>query len=396
MSFIPIEDRGRNPIPPVLRLGFRPFFLSAGIFSAILLAIWLYSFSTAFSPSPNYSPVLWHAHEMIFGYTAAVIGGFLLTAVKNWTGIKTIRGYWLAELVTVWLAARLLPFFDIHPLYSAMISVAFFPLLAFAIAVPLIRADSKGNLLFIPVLLVFALADVIFQLAILQLVDLSPMLGIQLALHTVIILIVLMGTRVIPFFIVRTTGTEIPALPRLIEQLTYLTLVLWTLSSLILGELHFWTATFAGLAAVFQAYRLKIWHVKKLWSVPMLWILYLGYCWIFIGLALQAVSIILPVVPSISTHALTTGAIGMVTLGMMSRVSLGHTGRSIDHTRILLAAFLLIAVTPVIRVVIPLVFPGLYIQIILLSGATWTGAFVLFSLMYTPILLKARVDGRDG
>lgn len=396
MAFIPLEQTGKNPIPPILRLGFRPFFLSAGIFSAMLLGLWLYSFLTSFNPSTNYSPTLWHAHEMIFGYTAAVIAGFLLTAVKNWTGIPTLRGYWLAELVMLWLAARLFPIMDFHPLLSAFTSVAFFPFLAFALAIPLIRADSRANLLFIPVLLLFAIGDIIFQLAILQLIDVSPMLGIQLSLHTIVILIVLMGARVIPFFIARSTATDIPALPLTIERLTYFSLILWSLSSLVLGSLATWTAIFAGLSAIFQAYRLKAWYVKKLWSIPMLWILYLGYCWLFIGLALQALGGIVPVIPSISTHALTTGAIGMITLGMMSRVSLGHTGRGINHTRILLLAFLLIALTPVIRVFLPLLFPGFYIQAILISGITWVSAFALFSLMYTPILVKARIDGRDG
>ncbi len=212
MAFIPLEQTGKNPVPPILRLGFRPFFLSAGLFSAMLLGIWLYSFLTSFNPSTNYSPVLWHAHEMIFGYTAAVIAGFLLTAVKNWTGIPTLRGYWLAELVMLWLAARLFPIMDIHPLLSAFTSVAFFPFLAFALAIPLIRSDSRANLLFIPVLLLFAVADIIFQLAILQLINVSAMLGIQLSLHTIVILIVLMGARVIPFFIARSTATDIASI----------------------------------------------------------------------------------------------------------------------------------------------------------------------------------------
>ena len=332
---------------------------------------------------------------MIFGYTAAVIAGFLLTAVKNWTGIQTLRGYWLAELVMLWLAARIIPFLDIHPLFAAFTSVAFFPFLAFALAIPLVRSDNRANLLFIPVLLLFAVADGIFQLAVLQLISVSPMLGINLSLHTIIILIVLMGARVIPFFIARSTATDIPALPITIERLTYLSLILWSLSSLILGGQVFWTMIFAAFSAAFQAYRLKTWYVKKLWSIPMLWILYVGYGWLFIGLALQALSGIVPMIPSISTHALTTGAIGMLTLGMMSRVTLGHTGRDINHTRVLLLAFLLIAVTPLIRVLLPLLLPGFYTEAILISGITWVGAFALFSLMYTPILVKARIDGRD-
>lgn len=396
MPIVPLDKPVNTRIPAILRLGFRPFFLIAGMVSVIFVAIWLYSFATGFVPSKIYMPVFWHAHEMVFGFTSAVIAGFLLTAVKNWTGIQTIRGYWLAELVTVWLAARVLPFVDIHPLFAAAISVAFFPFLAIAISVPLVRSGNKTNLVFIPVLLVFAFSDLLFQLAMLDLIDLNPMMAIHLALHMTIILIVLMGGRVIPFFIGRTTGTEFPGLPRLIEQATFISLILWTLSSLTSGFDALPAALFAAIAAVFQGYRLIKWHTSKLWSVPMLWILYLGYSWIFIGLVLQAAGFFISVAPSISIHAMSTGAIGMVTLGMMSRVSLGHTGRNINHTKLLLSAFLLIALTPVMRVLLPALVPEIYQQAVMVSGLTWIAAFTLFSLVLAPILLKPRVDGRDG
>jgi uncharacterized protein involved in response to NO len=395
MPLIQLKNPEPEKTPAILRLGFRPFFFLSGLSSAILISIWLFSFFTGFSPAPHYNSTLWHAHEMVFGFTAAVIAGFLLTAVKNWTGIQTLKGYWLGELATIWLAARVLPFMDIHPLYAASISIAFFPFLAIAIGKPLIKSGNKTNWLFIPVLLLIGYGDVMFQLAILGLADIPPISGIYLALHIIIILVVLMGGRVIPFFISRSTNTEIPALSPTIEILTYSSLLLWLLVSVLVDVKDSYTGLFAALAAAFQIYRLKHWHVNKLWSVPMLWILYLGYAWIAIGLLLQAASPFLGVMPSLSTHALTSGAIGMITLGMMSRVSLGHTGRAINHSKVLLIAFVLIGFTPLLRVILPLLLPEQYLNLVMLSGFSWTSAFVLFVAIYTPILWKARVDGKS-
>jgi len=396
MPLIQLEQPEPIKTPPILRLGFRPFFYLAGLSGVLLLSVWLYSFFSGFSPSPYYNSTFWHAHEMVFGYTAAAIAGFLLTAVKNWTGIQTLRGYWLGEIVTLWLAARVLPFLDIHPLFAASVSVAFFPFLAIAIGIPLIKSKNKTNWLFIPVILLIGTGDLLFQLSILGLMDISPMFGIHFSLHIIIILIVLMSARVIPFFISRSTSTELPPLSRTIEILTYMSLTLWLVFSVFINTGELLAALFAGLAAMTQIVRLYRWHVKKLWSIPMLWILYLGYCWIIIGLLLQAIDPWFPSLPSLSTHALTTGAIGMITLGMMSRVSLGHTGRQIDHTRLLLIAFILMASTPVIRVIWPLLFVEHYQYTILVSGTLWLLAFLLFTVVYTPVLWKARIDGKDG
>jgi len=396
MALIQLEQPEATKIPPILRLGFRPFFHLAGLSGMLLISVWIYSYFSGFSPSPHYSATLWHAHEMVFGYTAAAVAGFLLTAVKNWTGIQTLRGYWLGELITLWLAARILPFVDIHPLFSASVSVAFFPFLAIAVGRPLLKSQNKGNWLFIPVLLLIGAGDLFFQLSILGLIDSSPMTGIHFSLHIIIILIVLMGGRVIPFFISRSTNTEISPLSRNLEILTYLSLTIWLIFSVLFDAGEVPTAIIAGIAAILQTIRLYHWHSKNLWSVPMLWILYLGYCWIPAGLLLQALNPLFPSLPSLSIHALTIGAIGMVTLGMMSRVSLGHTGRPIHHTALLLIAFMLMAAAPVIRVIWPLFFIEHYPYSILVSGTVWVLAFLLFTVIYTPLLWKARIDGKDG
>lgn len=395
MALIQLEQAKPDKTPPILRLGFRPFFYLAGLSGTLLIITWIYSFYSGFSPSPHYNSTLWHAHEMVFGYTTAAIAGFLLTAVKNWTGMQTLRGYWLGEIVTLWLAARILPFLDIHPLFAASVSVAFFPFLAVAIGRPLIKSNNKANWLFIPAILLIGTGDLLFQLSILGLMDFPPMFGIYLSLHFIIVLIVLMGGRVIPFFISRSTSTDIAPLSKTTEILTYTSLTLWLVFSVLIHPGKILMAIFAGFAAIMQIYRLWNWHVKKLWSVPMLWILYVGYCWIAIGLLLQAINPMFPSLPSISIHALTTGAIGMITLGMMSRVSLGHTGRQINHTRLMLIAFSLIALTPVIRVLWPLLFIEHYLHTIMVSGTLWIAAFMLFTLVYTPILWKARIDGKN-
>jgi uncharacterized protein involved in response to NO len=396
MPFIQLEQPRPIKTPAILRLGFRPFFFLAGLAGVLLMSTWLYSFFTGFSPSPHYNATLWHAHEMVFGYSAAAIAGFLLTAVKNWTGIQTLRGYWLGEIVTLWLGARILPFLDIHPLFAASVSVAFFPFLAIAIGRPLIKSANKANWLFIPAMLFIGTGDLLFQLSILGLINIPPMFGVYLSLHFIIILVVLMGGRVIPFFISRSTNTQIAPLSRTTEILTYSSLTLWLIFSVLVNPGEIILAATSGFAAIMQAWRLKHWHVKTLWSVPMLWILYLGYGWLVMGLALQAINSLFASLPSISIHAITTGAIGMITLGMMSRVSMGHTGRQINHTKVLLIAFILIALTPVLRAIWPLLLIEHYQYSIIISGAVWISAFFLFTWVYTPVLWKARIDGKDG
>jgi len=396
MSFISVEESQTLNSIPIFRLAFRVFFLFAGISSALFMAIWIYSFSTDSVISTYYPNSLWHAHEMIFGYTAAVIAGFLLTAIKNWTGIQTIKGSWLAILFLVWLSARVTPFLDIHPAIIAISSLLFFPLVTLAIAIPLLGSKSKSNYLFIPIMLFFAFADSIFQLANFNMIDWSPLIGINLAVHLIVILIVLMGGRVIPFFIKNTTNTYIASSSINFEKIMFSSLVIWTIVSLAPSIDQSWVSLTAGIAAALQLYRIKNWSVKKLWSIPMLWILYLGYIWIAIGLLLQAFASIFTMLPSLSTHALTTGAIGMITLGMMSRVALGHTGRKINHTKLILIAFSLISIVPILRVLWPLFLPEQYSLAIVISGVIWTGAFIVFSFVYWPILIQSRIDGKDG
>ncbi|MGD2119098.1 MAG: NnrS family protein [Chromatiales bacterium] len=395
MALIPLDNPRQKKFIPLLQLGFRPFFLLAGLAAVLLMLLWLHTFAAADNSLLPYSGSLWHSHEMLFGYSAAVVSGFLLTAVRNWTGIQTVQNTWLAGLALVWLAARVAPLMDPPAIVTAIISIAFFPLLAFAISIPLIRSDSRNNLVFIALMLLFGVAELLFQLGLNRWLLDDASLGIQLFLHLLVILIVLMGGRVIPFFISRTTGQQQIAPSLFLERLMYASLIVWALAKLLSAPIEL-TALLTLIAAVFQVIRLKNWHVSTLWQTPMLWILYLGYVWLAIGLLLEAFAVFVPIPPSAAIHAYTVGVIGMVTLGMMARVSLGHTGRTIQHSKLMLVSFVLISLAPWLRVFWPLLQPQHYLTAIQLSGALWVSAFVLFVLQYLPILTRVRIDGRAG
>ena len=186
----------------VFNLGFRPFFLLSGVFAVILMALWIPAFTAGRALSTYYGQIGWHSHEMIFGYVAGVIAGFLLTAVRNWTGRATATGGSLAALLTLWLLGRILPFFaaTIPAWLISVVDLAFLPALTVSIAMPLMRQGEKRNLLFLPLMLGFFAGNLLVHLELLGLVPGVARHGVFLGLYLIILLIVIMGGRVIPFF----------------------------------------------------------------------------------------------------------------------------------------------------------------------------------------------------
>ncbi len=392
MATIPLQEPHRRGADPhgfaLLALGFRPFFLLAGLFAALALPLWLLTLS-AHVPLPPYYGALWHAHEMLFGFAVAVVAGFLLTATRNWTGIQTLQGSPLAALALLWVAARLLVWLPLPGALIAAVDLAFLPLLALALAVPVTRARQWHNLLFTPILLLMALANGLIHLELLG----GPAVaerGLQIMVVLMLVLLALMGGRVIPFFIERAVPGSTVRRFRLLEWGVHASL--WALLVAIIwpggGQ---WATVAAGAAALLHALRLAGWSCLGLWRVPMLWILWLGYGWIVVGLALYAAGL-----AGAALHAWTAGGIGALTLGMMARVALGHTGRLIEPARLTVAAFALINLAVLLRVAGPLLLPEHYLLWMQLSGLLWATAFLLFSLVYAPILWRPRIDGRDG
>lgn len=377
-------------------LGFRPFFFMAGLSALLLMAVWLLIYRGILPAPGYYGAIAWHGHEMLFGYTAAVMAGFLLTATKNWTGIQTLRYWPLAGLTAVWLAGRLVPFVPgLSSGIVALVDLAFLPLTALALAFPLFKSRQKHNIPFVFLLLSMALANALFHLQLLGLTANTLQSGIQLGLGMVLLLLVVMGGRVIPFFIERgLQGVRIRKWD-MIERLAVGSVLLYVPVQAFLP--HSTVAMLLALATgLIHALRLGGWYANRLWSVSLLWVLFLGYGWVVVGLLMQGLGVLLPVPPMLSLHALTVGAIGVLTLGMMARVAIGHTGRQMQAHPLMSWAFALLIGAAVVRVFVPLLLPTPYSLWIDIAGLLWLLAFLPFFLIYFPILTRPRVDGQPG
>ena len=378
-------------------LGFRPFFLMAGFFAVILMALWSTAFVTNHALATYYGMVGWHSHEMIFGYASAVIAGFLLTAAGNWTGIRTTSEAPLAGLSALWLAGRIMPFFPTAiPLWlTALVDFLFFPALTVFLAIPLIRSRQRRNLFFIPLLGAFALANLLVHLEVTGFAEGFARPGIFLGLDLIILLIVIMGGRVIPFFTERALSGVSPKRRPWVEWLSVASVIVFMLAELFL-PVSILLAVTAGLAAASNALRLSGWYTERFWSVPILWVLHLGYAWIVAGFCLKTLAAVGWVPPQLTIHAFTVGGIGVLTLGMMARVSLGHTGRPLKASRSMALAFILINLAAVARGIAPIFLLNWLPQLVALSGGLWILSFAIFLEVYVPILISPRIDGRPG
>ena len=394
---------------PVLSYGFRVFFLFAGLYAVLALAAWLawiglhaLNFEVV-GMSIALPPHLWHAHEMIFGYTLAVIAGFFLTAVPSWTGRQPIQGGPLALLAAAWLAARLASWSSavLPALLVAALDLVFIALLGLMIGRALIVGGSRRNLVFLPVLAVLFIANLLVHLEILGLLDGGLATGHLLALDTILLLITVIGGRVVPAFttnVLRNTGVEpLPRSHRALDVASIASVALMLLADLILPE-SWVVGAVAGLAALANALRLAGWCGARTLDRPILWILHLGYAWLVVGLALKAAALLGGWLSEVTAlHALTVGAIDSMTLGVMSRAALGHTGRELVAPPAIAAGYVLISLAAVIRVAGPALLPAHYNGAMVLSGVAWIAAFAAFSAVYWPILTRPRVrNAHDG
>jgi len=378
-------------------LGFRPFFLVAAIFSVVLMAQWVLMFVGNRGFPNYYGAIGWHSHEMIFGYTVAVIAGFLLTAVRNWTDIPTLAGVPLAGLTALWFVARLMPFLPVtfSPWLIAAVDIAFLPVLAIALCIPLLRSSQRRNLIFLPLLGGLTLANFLFHIELTGYTANVARAGTFLGLNLIVLLIVIMGGRVIPFFTERALSGVIPKRWPAIEWLSTASALSFSIAELFLPNSMI-VGGLAALAGISNGIRLIGWYSNRFWSVPLLWVLHMGYGWVVVGFCLRALAGIGLIPPQFTVHAFTVGGIGVLTLGMMARVSLGHTGRPLKVSTPVVLAFVLINLAAVIRGILPIAFPQLLAQLVALSGSLWAAAFTIFLVIYAPILTQPRVDGRPG
>ena len=401
MAFITIEEP-RKKIPPtgfsLFGLGFRPFFLTAGIFAVIYMGLWLAMLQGTLPAPHELMPQAWHGHEMLFGFAVAVMAGFLLTAAQNWTGIPMPKGGPLAILLAIWLAGRLAPFLPLPYSVIAIIDLAFLPLLTIAVLRPVLRVKQARNYPFPAMLLGLLLANVLFHAAVLDIIPLPPLQGLTLALYLIVLMMVVMGGRVIPYFTerrVNSTAKKWPIIEWLAPATTLATLVM-VLMSRNWPSLMPLVVPLAVIAAIVHGLRLWGWQDRRLWKVPLLWVLHLGYAWIVIGFVLEALAAAGLVSSFLAMHAYATGGIGVLTLGMMSRVALGHTGRPLEVATLMPWAFAAVNLSAAVRVFGPLLVPAQTAMLHQLGGGLWMAAFAGFAVLYAPMLWQSRVDGKPG
>ena len=384
-------------------LGFRPFFLGAGAAAVLLMAVWLAVLSGHLSPPGYYPGTTWHAHEMLFGYVGAVIAGFLLTAVRNWTGMPTPTGRRLAGLFGLWLAARIAPFLPVPGVAIAALDLAFFPLLALGLVRPLWRGDNRTNRVFLALFAGMTLASSLVHLDALGLATGTAPAGDRLMLDLALLTLLIVAGRVMPFFTERGVLGAKAKVRRSVEVLTFTLAPALALAHLLAllplpwgGLAITLGAALAGGLAVIQVLRFWGWQEPRAWRNPMLAVLYAGYLWLIAGLALDALAGLGWLAPFPALHALTAGAFGVFTLGMMVRVTQGHTGRLVATSPATNVAFVLVNAAALARVMPPLIAPAAYGTWLVVSGALWMLAFGVFLWVYGPMLMRPRIDGRPG
>ncbi len=387
-----------SPAAPLRRfalwdLGFRPFYLLASVFAALSIPLWALQFSGLLGHAYLGGPV-WHAHEMVFGFTLPVIVGFLFTAGRNWSGQPTPTGWALGGLAALWLAARILvltPF----AVAAAAANIAFPLVAAIALAVAFARSGNRRNYFFVGLLALLSAAAGVVHFAQLGIVALPPGRGIGVALDVVLFIMAVMGGRVIPMF----TNNGVPGAAATrnawIEKAA-LGLVLGLLAADALGAGGEASASLAAAACVAHAWRWLLWRPWKTRGVPLVWVLHLAYLWIPVHLALRALADLGAVAPSSATHALSAGAAGALIIGMMTRTTLGHTGRPLRADRFDAASFVLVLLAAAVRVGVPLFSPAHIVPAVLCSAALWSAGFGLYAVRYWPALSRPRLDGGPG
>jgi uncharacterized protein involved in response to NO len=379
-----------------LASGFRPFFLGASLYAAFGVPFWV---ATLLGRAPwraPANPLDWHAHEMVFGFTGAVFAGFLLTAIRRWTGENTVDGWRLGALFAVWLGARALPFVPGAGRVAAAVDVAFFVGLLCSCAVPIVRSRNRRNYGFLGLL-----AGLTLAVAVSHANRLGYLAGDFWAVRSfgvdlVTIGIIVMTGRIVPSFTRNATeARDIADTPRYDRAAALAVVVVTVLDAF--SAPQSWSAAPAGLAGVLVLARARHWGAHHTLRHPLLWILHLGHAWVAFGLMLRGLAAVMPALPaSLPLHAITAGGIGLLTFGMMTRVTLGHTGRLLAVPRSVALAMGALAVAALLRVVGPLAAPTELPVVLGTAGALWSGAFAAYALRYGRALFAPRIDGLPG
>jgi len=383
---------------PLWSAGFRAFFWLGALNAVGSLATWVAFLSGTAIPTQGWPPQSLHAHEMIYGTVVPVIAGFLLTAVPNWTSTAPLRGRPIMAFVGLWLAGRLaLALGDVVSRELVLvIDVAFLPALAVVVGVPILRSRKIRNVSVVALLLGLAAANFTMHMALMRSDALLLRSGAIASAYLATFLVLIISGRIVPLFtrnVLRKSGVE--ARVKSYERVGAIALTMagiaFALDLLSPGSvLGAWMAL---AAAPLLIVRQLSWRPRHALSRPILWVLHAGHAWIAIGLACHAAAVLWSAMPaSAALHAFTSGAMGCTILGMMTRISLGHTGRPVEASALTTAAYTAVIGATLVRVFGPALAPAMSLLIYQLSGAAFAIGYGVFALEFTPILWCARVD----
>lgn len=382
-----------RPGHPVWQLGFRPFYLLAALFAAVSIPLWLASY-LGWLPGGLQVGLGWHMHEMVFGFAVAVVVGFLYTAGRNWTGLATPHGAPLMALAGLWLAGRV-AMACFPGLAAALADWLFLPLAAWPLYRVLRRAGNTRNLFLVGLLALLALANALYHAAALGWLALALSVPVQAAILIIVLIESVIGARVIPMFTRNgapgSTPVASPKRAMLAAACMAAAGIAW-----LAGAPGALTAPLSLAAGALSLASLLAWQPQRTLRVPLLWILHLSYAWIGIGFALLAVASLGWLPASAAFHALAVGSMAGLIIGMMTRTTLGHTGRPLKAGRAEAWMYWLIQLGALARLLAAAGPGALYVPALLAAGLCWSLAFALFALVYAPRLWRARVDGREG
>ena len=394
MAAIP---RYRNQSGPViLSAGFRPFFLVASIWAAVAVPIWIGAFAEGLVVPTRLAPAIWHAHEMVFGFAAATVAGFLLTAIPNWTGGLPLQGTPLVILLLLWGIGRVAVLISaiIGSPVAAGADLAFPAAFLAAVAREIVAGANWRNLPMVGALALLLLGNLLVHLSAVGLADTAE-LGNRLGLVTLLLLISLVGGRIVPSFTRNWLAKERPDVPPPVPEgrLDLAVLVVTALALLGWGFVPnaVWTHCALVLAGAGVGMHLARWRGLRTAREPLLLILHVGYGWLALGLLLLGLNGLFALLPATAAlHALTVGAVGTMTLAVMTRASLGHTGRPLTAGPVTTTIYALVTIAAILRVISPLC-AGFEVLVLWLAAAAWSGAFGLFSVAYGAVLTRPRV-----
>lgn len=380
---------------PVLSYGFRPFFLLAALFAAVTVPVWLAVLLLGAELSSPFAPRDWHVHEMVFGYLAAVVAGFILTAVPNWTGRLPVQGWPLAALAGLWIAGRIACSGLSSPAAAVLFDVPFLVVLAGLIWREIVAGRHWRGLPVAALVSVLGAGNVLFHLQ--QLWPAIEGYGERLGLAAAALLLGLIGGRITPSFTrnwMARIGIEPLPIPfgsfdRLVLAMAALAMAFWVVAPAYPGS-----GIALVMAGLLHGVRLVRWRGLPAIREPIVFVLHVGYFWLALAFVLLGAAILAPtwVPASAAVHALTVGAVGTMTLAVMTRASLGHTGRSVTSGATVNAIYCAVTMAALLRMAAPFL-PFDYAVLLVLAGGAWTIAFGLFAVAFAPLLLTATRQG---